>query len=400
MSVVMAFSVEGRAREIAQAEAAQGKLATRLVEDQLMHSVLSADKTTIDNGKLISESFNQSIGSFVPDMFFANIVKNFSIAKQLYGETMLRILTGYDPGYVQKNLGIPEFRKELQKAITEKIEELKKEGLVDDYGHVGQKGIELASLVMCVEELDHIMPRGMLGYWGARQKSVYGEPRDAHKFRKGDKYKDISVRQSIKTAVKRGHASIIPEDLAVRKRESKGTINIIYALDASASMKGKKLETCKKAGVALAYKALSEKDRVGLVVFGTEVKDFVAPTDDFGLLLQKITCIIASMQTDFAKMIHKATELFSGSEGTKYLIILTDALPTVGKEPEKETLEAVSAARANGITISLIGIQLDKKGTVLAEQMARLGEGRFSIVQDLENLDRIVLQDYYTLASR
>ncbi len=400
LSVVMAFSVEGQVEEIERAEEAEGKLATQFVEDKLMHSVISADKTTIDNGKLISESFNQSIGSFVPDMIFANIVKNFSIAKQLYGETMLRILTGYDPDYVQKNLGIPEFRRELQKAVTEKIEELKKDRLVDDYGQVGQKGVELAGLVMYVEELDHILPKGALGYWGTRQKSVYGEPGEAHKFRKGERYRDITIRQSVKTAVKRGHNEIVPEDLSVRQRESKGTINVIYALDASASMKGKKLETCKKAGIALAYKAINEKDRVGLVVFGTDVRDFVAPTDDFGFLLQKITRITASRQTDFAKMICKASEMFAGSEVTKHLIILTDALPTVGKEPEKETLEAVSVARANGITISLIGIQLDRKGIVLAEQMARLGEGRFSIVQDLENLDRLVLQDYYALAAR
>ncbi len=204
----------------------------------------------------------------------------------------------------------------------------------------------------------------------------------------------------MKRAINRGHKELFVEDLSSRRRESKGTISVIYAIDASASMKGKKIETCKKAGVALAYKAISEKDKVGLVVFGTDVKDAVAPTDDFGMLLQKITRVMASRQTDFARMIRKATELFEPDSTTKHLIILTDALPTVGKEPEKETLEAVSAARAAGITISLIGIQLDKKGIALAEQMALLGEGRFSVVQDLEELDRLVLQDYYALASR
>ena len=154
------------------------------------------------------------------------------------------------------------------------------------------------------------------------------------------------------------------------------------------------------AGVALAFKAISEKDRVGLVVFGTEVKDAVPPTDDFGYLLQHITRIMASRQTDFAKMIRRSIELFPGGATTKHLIILTDALPTVGEEPERATIEAVSMARAQGITISLIGVQLDKKGIALAEQMARLGEGRFTVVQDLENLDRLVLQDYYALAAR
>ncbi len=393
--MVRAFSVEGHVENTETIEEAQGKLATQFLEDKLMHSVLQADKTTIENGKLIEESYNQGIGSFVPDLMMATMAKNFSIARQLYGDTMLRLLTGYDPNYLQKNLNIPEFRKELQKAITERIEEMRREGLIDDEGSVAQKGLELASIVMYVEELDHLIPKGVLGQKESKQRSHYGEPGTTHEFRKGERYRDIAIRPSIKRAIIRGRQQLLVSDLQSRERQAKGTISIVYALDASASMKGKKLETSKKAGVALAFKAISEKDQVGLIVFGTEVKDAIAPTSDFGHLLQHITRITASRQTDFALMIRKAIELFPPETTTKHLIILTDALPTVGIEPEKATLEAVSAARANGITISLIGIQLDKKGTILAETMARLGEGKFTIAQDLEHLDRLVLQDYY-----
>lgn len=400
MSVVVVFSPEGQVKDIERAEQAQGKLATQFMEEKLMHSVLEADKTALDKGKLVQESFNRSVGTFVPDMIMANMAKNFSIARQLYGDTMLRLLTGYDPNYIQKNLGIPEFRKELQRAITERIERMKQEGLLDDSGEVAQKGVELASLVLYVEELDHIIPKGLLGQKLLKERAFYGEPDATHAFRKGERYKDIAVRRSITKAIRRAHRELVPEDLESRERRAKGTINIVYALDASASMKGKKLETCKKAGVALAYKAIAEKDKVGLVVFGTGVKNAIAPTDDFGYLLQNITRIMASRQTDFAKMIQKATELFPKGAATKHLVILTDALPTIGKEPEQETLRAVGVARSHGITISLIGVQLDRKGTKLAEQMARLGNGRFTVAQDLENLDRLVLQDYYTLSAR
>ena len=398
--MVVAFSPEGSVENIETAEEIPGKLATQFVEDKLMHSVLQADKTTIDHGKLLEEAFNQSVGTFVPDMIFANLVKNFSVARQLYGDTMLRILTGYDPNYIQKNLNIPEFKKELKNAITEQIEQMKQQGLLDNEGSVSQKGVELASLVMYVEELDHIIPKGILGQKVTKQRAFYGEPGATHDFRKGERYKDIAMRTSIKQAARRGHKRMHVHDLQSKERTAKGTISIIYALDASASMRGKKIETCKKAGVALAYKAISEKDQVGLVVFGTEVKDAVAPTDDFGFVLQRIARIMASRQTNFAAMIQKATELFPSEALTKHLVILTDALPTVGKEPERETLEAVSTARAHGITISLIGIQLDKKGIVLAELMARLGEGRFTVAHDLENLDRLVLEDYYAISAR
>ena len=397
--MVRAFSPDTEVENIEKAEEAQGKLSTQFVEDKLMHSVLGGDKKTIDQGKLIEEAINRSVGSFVPDMIYANLVKNYSIAEKLYGETMLRLLTGYDPSYLSKNMGIPEFRKELQRVIAEKVDELKKKKLVDESGTIQQKGIELASLVLYVEELDHIIPKELLGKRVLKRRTHYGDPGTTRNYRKGERYKNIAIRSSIKQAVRRGHKEIHVRDLQSRERQAKGTINIIYALDASASMKGKKLETCKKAGVALAYKAIDEKDRVGLIVFGTDVKDAVPPTDDFGFLLQRITRAMASKQTDFATMIQKAIELFPYDTSTKHLIILTDALPTIGKKPEEETIHAVSAARARGITVSLIGIGLDKKGSTLAEQMVRLGEGRFTVVQDLENLDRLVLMDYYALAT-
>ena len=79
------------------------------------------------------------------------------------------------------------------------------------------------------------------------------------------------------------------------------------------------------------------------------------------------------------------------------MLILTDALPTTGAEPEKETIEAVAQAVGSGITTSIIGIQLDEKGTKLAKEIARAGNGRFFIVKDLDELDKIVLEDYYAV---
>lgn len=390
------FSREPEIKELTKGEQVSGKLSKQYKEEKLSHTVLKADKRVIEEGKLIAEAFNQSIGAFVPSTMFQNLVKNYSVAKQLYGEKMLRMLTGYDSRYIEKNIAIPEFQKELQKQIEKKIEELKDKRLLDYEGRVEQKGIELASLVLYAEEIDHLMSKGMLGIH-AKEKSHYGEKAEIKDY-KGERYKDIALKASVRKAIKRRHSKIEKEDLKAFSRKSKGTISVIYALDASASMKGEKLETSKKAGIALAFKAIEEKDNVGLVVFGSEVEDFVHPSQDFGFLLQKITQIKASRQTNIPATIQKSVEIFSGSESTKHLILLTDALPTTGKEPEQEALAAVSSAREAGITISLIGIKLDKRGELLAKEITKLGNGRLYVVQDLEELDRIVVQDYYELS--
>ena len=384
-------------KEFSKAEELSGKLAFQQLEDKLMHSVLENDKKTIDSGKLISDAINQGMSSFTPDLMFEQLVKNYTLAKQIYGESIIRLVSGYEPDYVKKNIGIPEFQRELKEKIQEKIKELKDEGLLEKDNSLSEKGIELASLVLYFEELDKIVPKGIIGEKISKKIFIYGEKENSRIYKKGDRYRDIALKKSVKLALRRGHRNFDGKDLQVFEKQSRGQTYIIYGLDASGSMKGKKIEACKKAGIALAYKAINERDKVGLIVFGSEIKEVVEPTSDFIRLLKEITRIKASKETDIAATIKKAIEIFPSEDITKHLILITDALPTKGDEPEKLTLEEVSMARSKGITISLIGINLDEKGKKFAEKIIQVGEGRLYVVRNLENVDEIVLEDYYSV---
>jgi Mg-chelatase subunit ChlD len=374
-----------------------GKLSRGEVGDKLMHSVLENDKKAVKDGKLIRESINQGLSCFTPDMMMEQLVKNFSMAKKIHGPTILRLLSNYEPGYIQKNIKIPEFQKEVRKNIQENVDKLKDQKLIDGRGNILEKGIELASLILYTEELSHLMPKGVLGEKVHKKAAHYGDKMDVKVYKKGDRYKDLAIRDSIKLAIRRSHKELSKHDLRTFERQRKGRISIIYALDASGSMKGAKIDVCKKAGVALAFKAINERDKVGLIVFGSEVKTAIQPTDEFGMLLKEITKIRASKETNIVKTIEKAIELFPQEKITKHLILITDAMPTVGDDPENATIKAISEARNAGITISLIGIKLDVKGKELAEKITELGNGKLYVVRDLDNIDKIVLEDYYSV---
>lgn len=395
--LVITGSEKTEIKEISKAEQLTGKLAFQELEDKFMHSVLENDKKIINEGKLISDAISQGMSSFTPDLMFEQIVKNYTIAKHVFGESIIRLVSGYEPDYIKKNVGVPEFQRELKEKIQQKIGELKEQGFIGEDYSLNEKGIELASLVLYFEELDRIVPKGFIGEKTSRKKFVYGEKEDARIYKKGDRYRDIALRKSVKLAIRRGHSNFNNKDLQVSERQSKGQTYIIYALDASGSMKGKKINACKKAGIALAYRAISERDKVGIIVFGSEVKSAIEPTNDFTTLLKEITRIRASKETDIVSTLQKAIELFPRDNITKHLILITDALPTKGDEPEKLTLQEASTARSKGITISLIGIDLDKKGKNLAEKIVEIGEGRLYVVRNLENVDRIVLEDYYSV---
>jgi len=381
--------------KLEKAEEMTGKLAKQKEENKLMHSVLENDKETIENGKLLGESLNQNLSSFVPDLIFRNLVNDYKLAKQLYGEFIIRKLTGYDPSFVEKNLKIPEFQEEVRQNIEDNIKKLKQEDLINKDGEITDNGIKLSSLVLYTEELDKLRIKG-LGEKKEKKKDIYGDKKDYVNYRK-TRYRDIAIRQSVKTAIRRQHTNLLKEDLRIFEREKKGGISIIYALDASGSMKGEKIGMGKRAGVALAYKAINEKNKVGLIVFGEDVKKIVPPTLDFKEILQSIITIKARAETDIAATIHKAIELFANSKETKHLILLTDVLPTKGKKPEEETLRAVSIARDQEITISVIGINLDKDGEKLAKKIIEIGQGRLYKVKNVEVLDTVILEDYYSV---
>ncbi|HLC66864.1 MAG TPA: VWA domain-containing protein, partial [Candidatus Nanoarchaeia archaeon] len=381
--------------QFSHAEAVHGSLDFQLLEPKLMHSIIENDEQAVGEAQIITALLNHNIQSFTPDLIMQQYTRDYRSAERLYGQRFLVQLSGYEEQYVQRNIHIPEFQRELKKKLQEQLTNLKKDKLVSGSGEITEKGLELAALLLYTEELEKLMPKGLRGERMHRKAALYGSKETLKAFTRGDRYRDLALKHSMKIAVRRGHATLEPEDLRSFRRESKGHCDLIYALDASGSMRGKKIELCKKAGIALAYAALRQKDRVGLLVFGKEIKEAIPPTQRFGQLLKAIANIHASAETDFAATIKKAIELFPRGEGTKHLLLITDALPTAGENPEADALKQTAIAAQAGITISLIGINLDFRGKKFGEKLVELGRGRFSIVKNLEQLDAVVLEDYY-----
>lgn len=384
--------------QVSKAQESLGALSMENYEDKLLNSVVENDEDTISNGRMVSEALNQGFSSFVPDTMFENLVKNYSMAQNLYGKKMVRLVSGFSPDYVEKNIKIPEFQRALKKEIEKRIDQLKDENLLDKDGSINERGLQLASLIMYTEELDKIIPKGTMGQKVHKSRYIYGEKEDYENYRKGKRFADIALRRSAKRAIRRMHDTITEHDIVVFERKSKGNVQMIYALDSSGSMKGKKIETAKKAGIALAYKAISAKDKVGLIVFGTEVKEKIRPTLDFGLLLKRIAGVTASKETNITATLQAALIMFDSSQATKHLLLLTDAMPTIGKEPENEALQAAAVLANIGITVSIIGIDLDKEGEDLAKKMAEIGKGSLYVAKSLCDLDKIILEDYYSIA--
>ncbi len=362
-----------------------------------MSSVLQNEKSRIDQGKFVNEAANRGLVAFSADMMMSHLVKGYQLAEQIYGETILRLISGYDPSYLERNIKIPEFQREMVKILKGNIAALKEQGVLNKEGEVTEEGYDRAAFALYVQELERLIPSGMVGQRVHKHRSFHGDWDAVRPFKRGDRYRDFAVKQSIKMALRRGHKELMTEDLRTFERNERGEVHIIYGLDASGSMKGKKLEAAKKAGVALAYQAIAKQDYAGLIVFGSGVTDSIGPTRDMKRVVKAIAKVRASKETEFGPLMECARTLFRATKGTKHLVILTDAVPTVGKNPGVEALKAVAQAKDEGITVSIVGIGLDTKASTLAREMVELGEGRFYTVRNLDVLDTVILEDYYSV---
>lgn len=387
-------SEESEVEDFAEAEELSGSPGRNPEKEGLMNTVLEADTDSIDLGNMVMDSVNNGLSMFTPELVMEKLVDDYREAKELFGDSLVRQLTGYSADYVQKNMNIPEFKRHLEDQVKQNIEGLTEQGVLDKRGEFTEEALELATVVMAVEELDHLTAKGIIGSRVHKKRSFSGTREDVKPLG-SEPYRLISSRQSIKTATRRGHSSLQLEDLRVFEQASRGNAEIIYALDASGSMKGEKLAQAKRAGVALAYEAIRSGDKVGLLVFGKEIEQSLAPCKEFSEVLARVARLQAGSETDLASGVQSSVELFrSRKADTKHVILLTDALPTVGADPQQAVLDAVGAARASGVSVSVIGIALDESGRLLAQKIADIGRGRLSVVNDAQGLDMIVLEEY------
>ena len=376
-----------------EAEEADGKLKRDFREQKLMHTVLQADKDSIDEGKTVRESANQNVGAFTPELAFQKIVNNYREAERLMGDTLLRELSGYDSDYIERNVNIPEFQRELREQIKQNVDELRSNDIIDESDQPTAKGYDVAALDLIAEELDELQGSGWIGDKQSDERFHTGEGEGHKRHTTSQPYRDISTRRTIKVAARRGQQSIRPDDLRLKNRRARGGVELMFCVDVSGSMTGSKIDAAKRAGVALAYQAQQSNDDVGFVFFANDVEGAAPIGSDVEHVARSLVEIRPQGETDLSVGLSAALSMFSADPGRdQHILLLTDALQTKGKEADEAVLPAVERADQRGIGVSVLGIDLDANGRRLAKSIIDVANGSLYHVGREEHTDRVAIQ--------
>jgi hypothetical protein len=312
------------------------------------------------------------------------------------------------------------------------IHELEKQGLVKS----GEKGktftLTAKALTWLLDELvpkTHSEPL----IHNAFKKEHETDKAEVRRYKKGDVFRDISVRHTLREVVKRGKSL---EDISVREfrsfeKKQSLQLDIALCIDVSASMKDQfKLRYAKMALTGLVKAALEKNDRVGIVSFSNRGEVIAPLTDKPHSLLDAMVRLRAEQYTNIGNGLRCAREMLLRSKdgNKKYIILITDGQPNAAtaEEAEKQdpyrdkkgsiysnstywdhmidafksmdwkrkeelgTSHALTEAvvcRDKDIKISTLLItQQDQQGEWLARKIATIGRGRYYKVKTPESL--------------
>ena len=245
---------------------------------------------------------------------------------------------------------------------------------------------------------------------------------EIRRYRRGDVFRDISLRHTIRRIMRKGKAveDINYTDLRAFEKRPSNQLDIAVCVDISASMKeGGKLRYAKMAVAELCRAAIEKHDRVGVVAFSNLGDVMVPLTDKLTPLLEATMHMRSKQFTNIGNGLSTARRMLQKNrkENPKYIILITDGEPNAALSDDiegsdyysriaefsrgtsMETKRALGAQHAlreacrtsrEHIKISVVYIAPQTDGVDeserVAREIARIGNGRFQLVRAIEHL--------------
>ncbi len=177
---------------------------------------------------------------------------------------------------------------------------------------------------------------------------------------------------------------------------------VIFVLDHSGSMSGKKIEQARDA-LKFVLNNLHEGDTFNIVPYSGDVEKFKPEIQPLNTTTRKealdfTEAIRASGSTNIDAALRASLGMIQDRKTPSYVLFLTDGCPTVGEMNEMKLAEIAKNANQYGARIFAFGVGFDVNSRLL-DRFARDGRGQTEFVKPDENIEERVARLYHRIAS-
>ncbi len=187
---------------------------------------------------------------------------------------------------------------------------------------------------------------------------------------------------------------LLPVRMDAERRRDQPSLALALVIDRSGSMNGQKIELAKEAAKATA-ELLGPDDYISVVGFDSRPERIVRMQSarNRTRILRDIGRLGARGGTQIFPALDMAYQDLSVTRArVKHVILLTD-----GQAPERGITELTQVMRAEGMTVSTVGLGADVNRALL-QSIASLGGGRSYLTNDPHNVPRIFMRETTTVA--
>jgi Ca-activated chloride channel family protein len=153
-----------------------------------------------------------------------------------------------------------------------------------------------------------------------------------------------------------------------------------------------------KRSLRLLVNRLDERDRIGIVVYGTRGRVVLEPTPASDR--ETVLAAIGSLQPEGSTNLEEGLDLGYGMalrelnpEATNRVVLCTDGVANNGVTDAKTLLERIHARAAKRIYLTALGFGMGNYNDVLLQTLADQGDGQYAYLDDDREAERFFLRD-------
>ncbi|UPV76248.1 VWA domain-containing protein [Halorussus limi] len=186
----------------------------------------------------------------------------------------------------------------------------------------------------------------------------------------------VDPAASVRAAAVRGGDRVESRDLRQSVREGESSTLVVFAIDASASMRGP-MRAAKGVALDLLRDAYECRDEVAVVTFAGESADVILPpTDSVDLAARHLKSLPTGERTPLPDGLHTAGELLArANPDDTVVVVVTDGRANAGSDsPTTDTRTAASGLADRGANVLVVDASDDGR-TNLVEDIVSAADG-------------------------